>query len=96
MHKAIRVTVKILCGVVVLALVLCILIFAGASYLNAPPEEPPHPMEEAMRIDKNGALFLDVKSGETASSVGRRLENAGIIRSRYFWYLLSRFENDYV
>jgi UPF0755 protein len=28
--------------------------------------------------------------------VGKRLEDAGLIRSRYFWYLLSRLEKDYI
>jgi UPF0755 protein len=28
--------------------------------------------------------------------VGKRLEEAGIIRSRYFWYLLSRFDREYI
>jgi UPF0755 protein len=65
-------------------------------YLNAPPGKEPNPKEEAMRLDENGDLRLEIKSGETAYSVGRRLENAGVIRSRYLWYLLFRFDSEYI
>jgi UPF0755 protein len=41
-------------------------------------------------------VYLEVRKGESALSVGKRLEEAGIIRSRYFWYLLSRFEKEYI
>jgi UPF0755 protein len=41
-------------------------------------------------------MLFDVRRGESAQSVGGRLEEAGIIRNRYFWYLLSRLEEGYV
>jgi len=68
----------------------------GAVYFNAPPDKAPAPAEEAMKLEDDGALLLEVKGGETAYSVGRRLENAGVIRSRYFWNLLSRFGKEYL
>jgi len=49
-----------------------------------------------MRLDENGALILEVRGGETAYSVGSRLEKAQVIRSRYFWNILSRLDNKYL
>ena len=82
-----------------LLVIACALILGGAAYFNAPPEKPPSlglTAEEAMKIEEDGALLLEVRGGETAYSVGRRLENAGIIRSRYFWNLLSRLGKEYI
>ena len=54
------------------------------------------PGDDALKFEESGAFLLEVKSGETAYSVGRRLENAGIIRSRYFWNLLFRLGKEYI
>jgi UPF0755 protein len=45
---------------------------------------------------ENGTVLFEIRRGESAQSVGRRLEQEGIIRNRYFWYLLSRLEKEYV
>jgi UPF0755 protein len=55
-------------------------------YYNAPPEEAP----------ETASVFFEVRSGESALSVGRRLKDEGIIRSRYFWYILSRLDKGYL
>jgi UPF0755 protein len=72
------------------------LIFVGVTVLNAPPESPPAPMEEAMRLEENGTLLLEIRRGESAQSVGRRLENAGVISTRYFWNFLFRLDNEFI
>ena len=96
MFKPVRLLLKFLSVIVAFALVLCALILGGASYFNSAPDKMPFPAEDGMRLDNDGVLFLEVKGGETASSVGKRLQNAGVIRNQYFWYLLFRFGGDYV
>ncbi|MDR2150620.1 MAG: endolytic transglycosylase MltG [Spirochaetaceae bacterium] len=41
-------------------------------------------------------IAFDVYAGESARSVGRRLEGAGIIRTRYFWYILCQFDRNFI
>jgi len=96
MASPLRLILKFLSIIIAAGILICILVFAGAAYFNAPPEKPPLPAEGAMKLEDDGALVLEVKSGETAYSVGRRLENAGVIRSRYFWNLLFRLGNEYL
>jgi UPF0755 protein len=59
-------------------------------YLNQPPGElPAIPAGvETLSFGEDGALIIDVRSGESAGSVGRRLEDAGVIRSALLWSLL--------
>ncbi|MDR2419588.1 MAG: endolytic transglycosylase MltG [Treponema sp.] len=78
-------------------IVFVVLIVAGAGlgigtmvYLNNPPDKLPENAED------DGSILFEVRSGETASSVGSRLETAGIIKSRYLWNLLARFKTDYI
>jgi UPF0755 protein len=93
---------KFLSFCIALVLFFFFLVLAGIMYFNSPPASPPKPLErdsrlgERLFIEKDGSLFLEVRSGESAFSVGNRLEEAGIIRSRYFWYLLSRFTKEYI
>jgi UPF0755 protein len=49
--------------------------------------------QDGIREDADGGVYLEVRKGESAQSVGLRLEQAGLIRSRHFWYLLCRFFN---
>jgi UPF0755 protein len=94
--KPFRFIFRLISVVMALALGGVALFLGAVIYFNSPPEKTPHPMEEAMRYDGKGSLRLEIKAGETAYSVGRRLEYAGIIRSRYFWYLLFRIDNEYI
>jgi UPF0755 protein len=66
-------------------------------YLNAPPEKAPSGIlnTEALRVE-DGAALVEVRNGESARSVGRRLEDAGVIKSRYFWNLISRLNPDFI
>jgi UPF0755 protein len=98
MPRLIRKIAKIISVFIALALVLTILAVAGFMYFNAPPDSAPRPLagDNTLKIDSDGVLFFEVKSGETALSVGKRLNEAGIIRNRYFWQLLSRYKKDYI
>jgi UPF0755 protein len=72
------------------ALVLGILV-----YVNSPPRTGPKE-GEGLRLEEDGSVLLEVRKGESALSVGKRLEESGLIRTRYFWRLLSRFEKEYI
>ena len=95
MPKAIRWFFKFLSGLIALVIIVSAIIAGGAIYFNSPPAEPPSINENAMKLEDN-SLLLEVKSGESASSVGIRLENAGVIRNRYFWNLLFRLDNEQI
>jgi UPF0755 protein len=78
-------------------IVFVVLIIAGAGlgigtmvYLNNPPDKPPE------GADDDGSILFEVRAGESARSVGSRLETAGIIKSRYLWNLLAYFKTDYI
>jgi UPF0755 protein len=97
-----RRVLKLLSVCIALGLFFFFLALAGIMYFNSPPVSPPKPrgegsgLGERLFIEDGGSLFLEVRSGETAFSVGNRLEEAGIIRNRYFWYVLSRLTKDYI
>ncbi|MDR1099770.1 MAG: endolytic transglycosylase MltG [Treponema sp.] len=87
-------TIRLLIGLI---LFLPVLFLGFLMYFNAPPRtNPPLQTGEGLRIEPDGTVYLEVRRGESAQSVGKRLEEAGIIRSRYFWHLLSRFDREYI
>jgi UPF0755 protein len=59
-------------------------------YLNNPPDELPSDAGD------DGSVLFEVRAGESARSVGNRLETAGIIKSRHLWNLLAHFKTDYI
>jgi UPF0755 protein len=63
-------------------------------YLNAPPGRPPR-SSDTVTVEGSYAL-VEVRKGESASSVGQRLESAGLIKNRCFWNLLYRLDRQYV
>jgi UPF0755 protein len=52
--------------------------------------------DETEAASSSGTLLFEVTEGESAYSVGRRLEQAGLIKTRYFWNFLSRVNSEYV
>jgi len=106
MPRAIRFFLKFLSVIIAIGLISCALVIWGSSYFNNPPKEKPlqngwrvensgSPVDEGLRIEGD-VLFLEVRNGESADSVGRRLESAGVIKNRYFWYLLFRLDKEYL
>jgi UPF0755 protein len=91
-------------AITVICVLLGILLFftalaAGSlMYFNSPPNKPPVISQDdpSLRIDESGAVRLELRPGESVRSVGQRLENAGIIRNRYFWELLSYADKEYL
>jgi UPF0755 protein len=74
------------------------LLVALGVYCNAPPASPPSPVtrNDTLRLEEGGTVFVEVRNGESAISLGRRLEEAGIIKTRYFWDLLFRIQPGYI
>ncbi|MDR2796992.1 MAG: endolytic transglycosylase MltG [Treponema sp.] len=77
----------------------------GFMYFNAPPEGPSMLDDTGLGVpgtEINGPAktsntrFFEVYAGESAMAVGRRLKDAGMIRSHYFWYILSRLDKGYI
>ena len=67
-------------------------------YFNAPVQpgkKQAVSQQGGIKIEEDGVYF-EVRKGESAQSVGMRLESAGLISSRRFWYLLCRFKNDFI
>ncbi|MDR2136367.1 MAG: endolytic transglycosylase MltG [Treponema sp.] len=92
MKPAARLLFRILSFLVGLCLCLLVAGLGLLVYFNAPPRVPVR--EEAdggLRKAEDGSVLIEVRKGESGFSVGRRLEEAGLIRSRYLWYALSRF-----
>jgi UPF0755 protein len=71
--------------------------FAVVVFVNSPPALPPREDPGgALRIAGDGSVLIDVRKGESGLSVGKRLEEARLIRNRYFWYLLSRLDSRFI
>jgi UPF0755 protein len=92
---------RILFRVLSILIGVCLCLLAAGSvlviFLNSPPAVPP--LEDpggALRIVEDGSVLIEVRKGESGQSVGKRLEEARLIRTRYFWYLLSRMDSQFV
>jgi UPF0755 protein len=77
-----------------LAILSAAFVAGAAGYFNAPPKTllPAHQDTQ----ETHGRLTFEVYKGESAMAVGRRLEEAGIIKSRYLWYILSRMDKNHI
>jgi len=81
----------------------CLLLVSAAlgtfMYFNAPVQQEKilsdAELDGIVKIE-DGLYHIEVRGGESAQSVGTRLEKAGLIRSRNFWYLLCRFEKEHL
>jgi UPF0755 protein len=97
--------IRLFCGLFA-AFIAFALILGGITagvliYLNNPPEEVSQLARESspadpLRLEDDGRVFIEIRDGESSYSVGRRLEKAGIIRSRYLWNLLSYLDKEYI
>jgi UPF0755 protein len=68
---------------------------AALVFYNSPPSQLPA-AGQGTRSEAHNAILFEIRKGETARSVGNRLEEAGIIRSRYFWFLLTHVQSEYI
>jgi len=72
-------------------------------YFNAPPVLPRQesvisdlrvPPPEGITKEEDGVYYIEIRRGESAQSAGRRLERAGLIKSRFFWNLICRYSKE--
>jgi UPF0755 protein len=95
MMSALRPLFRILSFLMGLGLCLLALGTGALIYLNSPPRGPVREDPEgALRRAEDGSMLIEVRRGESGLSVGKRLEEAGIIRNRYLWYLISRLDGN--
>jgi UPF0755 protein len=90
----IRAFFRILSAVVGMVLFLTAVLAGLAIYFNASPGKVPR-STGTVTVEEGYAL-VEVRNGESAASVGQRLEAAGLIKNRYFWNLLYRLDKQYV
>ncbi|MDR1859131.1 MAG: endolytic transglycosylase MltG [Treponema sp.] len=83
-------------------LVVCLAMMAALVYFNS---APPFSFDaasgkEGLAVEAEdgaqAAVRFEVRRGESAQSVGRRLADSGLIRNFLFWYLLCRFDNEHI
>ncbi|MDR2534979.1 MAG: endolytic transglycosylase MltG [Treponema sp.] len=79
--KTMSLIIAVLAGFALLGVALVI---GGYWFFNQPPSQTP------------GTVSFEVYKGETAMTVGKRLEKEGVIKSRYFWYILARLDPNYI
>ena len=93
-----RIFLILISSLIALVLLSAAGITVAVSYFNAPPDGMPlrNGNFAGARLEESGTVLFEVREGETAFQVGRRLEQAGLIRNRLFWDLLSRYEKDYL
>jgi UPF0755 protein len=63
-------------------------------FLNSAPLQPPFNTDEVSI--ENGEVLMEIIQGEGAGDVGRRLKDARLIKSRYFWSLICRIDTSYL
>lgn len=88
---------------VILALIIILIIVSLCAfiYYNSPPGQSGSNIssgeqQDGIKKNEDGSYYIDVRRGESAQSVGLRLEKAGLIRNRHFWYLICRLADDYL
>jgi UPF0755 protein len=96
MPKAIRLIIKLLSIFIALGLIAFALILGGAAYFNSPPGYAFRAREGAFDQEERDVLILEIKSGETAIAVGKKLESLKVIRNRFFWKLLFRLGGEHI
>ncbi|MDR2053042.1 MAG: endolytic transglycosylase MltG [Treponema sp.] len=99
--RVIRLFCGFFAGLIAFALILGGVAAGVLIYLNNPPETVSQLARESspadtLRLEDDGRVFIEIREGESSYSVGRRLEKAGLIRSRYLWNLLSYLDKEYI
>ncbi|MDR1374126.1 MAG: endolytic transglycosylase MltG [Treponema sp.] len=94
MPECIRAVFRVLSLAVGIVLFLAAVLAGFTVYFNAPPGISPR-STDTVTVEESYAL-VEVRQGESAASVGQRLETAGLIKNRYFWNLLYRLNKQFV
>ncbi|MDR2767281.1 MAG: endolytic transglycosylase MltG [Treponema sp.] len=94
--KGLRLLFGLLSSLIAAFLILAAILVGTAIYLNKAPEPRSGVSAAGITLDGEGNALITIGEGESSYAVGRRLEQAGLIRTRHFWNLLSRFEKDFI
>jgi len=96
--KSLRIFLILISSLISGVLLLAAGLWGAIMYYNAAPSEPPLSRGNfaGAKLEDAHTVIFEVREGESAIAVGRRLEQAGLIRNRLFWDLLSRYEKDYL
>jgi len=89
------VIIKIIALLVALSIVLAVASLGLFIHFNSPPQNKtvtPSQLDGISLID--GVWYIEVHRGESAQSVGMRLERAGLISNRFFWNILCRIKKE--
>jgi UPF0755 protein len=99
-YKFLSTILKCISFFVAFALVTALAFTGAVMYLNSPvqPGSVPSSVSEQDGIKKaeDGAYYIDIRRGESSQSAGLRLERAGLIKNRFFWNLICRFEKEHI
>ena len=89
---------RIISVLIALGLVLTFAFIALFNYYNSAPDTAYliDSGEDTLRIEEGAMLYLEVRNGESALSVGKRLRAANVIRSEHLWNLISRLKNEFI
>jgi len=89
---------KIFAIFIALSLLIIIISLGVIMHLNSPPQNENFSFSEQDGIIRNedSSYQIEVRKGESARSVGTRLERAGLIKNRYFWQLICRFGDNFL
>jgi UPF0755 protein len=95
MPKSVKILLRTLETFILLALIFFIAGIALFMFFNRAPTSAPSINKEMHNMSlENGNLLLEVRNGESGMSVGKRLEEAGIIRTHYLWAVLSKIDKE--
>ncbi|MDR1230967.1 MAG: endolytic transglycosylase MltG [Spirochaetaceae bacterium] len=95
MNKVVR-KIALLLSAFIAAVLLVTAAGAGVFFwLNAPPDKAFRSVD-GIEVMSNGDVRIRVREGESAGSVGNRLEDALLIRSGFLWNIVSRFDKDFI
>ncbi|MDR0655018.1 MAG: endolytic transglycosylase MltG, partial [Treponema sp.] len=98
MPRPLAALVTIFCILIAFLLLFSAVLIGTVVYFNTPPGREPRAniQDPWLKVEDSHSAVLEVRNGESARSVGNRLEEAGLIRSRYFWDLLARCRKEYI
>jgi len=99
MNIVVKKIIVIVSSLMGLALFTVFILVGGFFYFNSPPAISPDSFKDSENfiIDSEGeAVIFEVLRGESARSVGDRLADWGLIRSRLFWQILCRYSGEQI
>ena len=100
MHKITRRIIIIAASLLGISIVVCLSTMAAFAFFNSAPDFSYDAVSgrEGLSVESDTGdqltIRFEVRRGESAQSVGRRLNDSGLIRSQLFWQLLCRFDKE--